>query len=189
MKLSAFICMAIGVICLGAAAYFYVQEARFLQRAEHLTGTVTDLSISTSYQDQQTWTDYCPVVDFRTREGKNVEYTDDVCSNPPDYAVGQKVAIFYDPGDPKATQMQEKNGANFAASLFLIIIGVIFIAIGLGIYWADLLKKRKPAATPSYVSPTETEASLADRNEIQKRRELRRRSRNESDAERKQSDR
>lgn len=161
MKLSAIICLAVGVILLVVAGYFFVQEQSFLQRAEHLTGTVTDLSISTSFQDQQTWTDYCPVIDFRTNQGKSVEYTSDTCSNPADYKVGQKVNIYYDPNDPNATQMPDKYASQYAGVFIPLIVGFIFAAIGLGIYWAGVLRRR---------SGTDPEELLKEFGQVQKAR-------------------
>jgi hypothetical protein len=122
---------------MAVAAYFYVQELSYLQRAEKLTGTVTDLEASTSFQDQQYWTDYCPVVEFRTNEGRDVKYTSDACSDPPDYKVGQKVNMYYDPQDPNATQMQDKYGGMYAGVFIPAIIGIVFALIGLGLFWGS----------------------------------------------------
>ncbi len=141
MKISALICLAIGAIFLALAAYFFSQERAFLQRAEQLTGTVTDNSASTSYQNEHYITDYCPVVDFRTQEGQNVEYTSDACQDPPDYEVGQKVTIYYDPKDPNATQMPDKYGGQYAGVFIPGIMGIVLLLIGLGLYWGRVLRR------------------------------------------------
>jgi hypothetical protein len=152
MKISTLIYLAIGAIFLALGVYFFSQELGFLQRAEKLTGTVTDNVASTSYQNEHYSTDYCPVVDFQTQEGRNVEYTSDVCQAPPNYAVGQKVTIYYDPKDPNAIQMPDKYGGQYAGVFIPGIIGIVFLLIGLGMYWAGVLRRLRAGAAPASAS-------------------------------------
>lgn len=48
---------------------------------------------------------YAPVVDFRTMEGETVRFTDGVGTIPPDYEVGAKVKVLYDPNDVHNAQV------------------------------------------------------------------------------------
>lgn len=48
---------------------------------------------------------YSPVVEFRTMEGETVRFTDDVGTVPPDYEVGAKVKVLYDPDDVHNAQL------------------------------------------------------------------------------------
>jgi len=63
--------VAIAAIFFAWAAFNFVQELVFLHNADKVIGTVTDISVSTSFQDQQTWTDFCPVIKFQTQTGRN----------------------------------------------------------------------------------------------------------------------
>ncbi len=138
------IAVLVGLAFLGLGGYLTVQEMLYLNRAVQVTGTVTDLSISTSYQDQQYWTDYCPVVDFRTQDGRQVEFTSDVCQDPPEYKVGQKVSLYYDTRDPKNVQFNnfiEKYSAPVSAA----VAGAVVLLIALIIFWVRLLRKNRPA--------------------------------------------
>jgi hypothetical protein len=48
---------------------------------------------------------YSPVVEFRTMEGVTVRFTDDVGTIPPEYEVGAKVKVLYDPNDAQNAQL------------------------------------------------------------------------------------
>jgi len=48
---------------------------------------------------------YSPVVEFRTMEGQTVRFTDSTGTVPPEYEVGAKVKVLYDPNDARHGQI------------------------------------------------------------------------------------
>ncbi len=135
MRTWALLSLAIGSVLLAIAAFFFSQEQSFLQRAVSTTGTITDLAASTSTDSHGfDSTSYCPVIDFRTKDGQTVEYQSSVCSDPPAYTVGQKVDMVYDPQNLKATQMQHSFFDEYLGVIFPGIPGIIFLVIGVGLF-------------------------------------------------------
>jgi len=142
LKITILCFVAVTAIFFGWAAVNFLQELIFLRGAEQVTGTVTDIAMSTSFQDQQTWTDFCPVVTFQTRAGRSVEYNSEVCQSEPAYQVGQKVVMLYDPRDPKSSQMQNWQD-QYDSTLGPIILGAFIGFIGLIILLASIQKDRE----------------------------------------------
>lgn len=141
-----------------------VRELRFLQRAQPTTGTVTDLATSTSFQDQQYWTDYCPVVQFQTLTGETDEYDSNTCQNPPAYHIGQKVALYYDPLDPTNAQLHDFMD-QYSDPAVASGLGAFLILIALLVYWIGFLQRKRAAAAQANWeagAPT-NHGSLADR--------------------------
>ena len=94
----------VGVILLLIAGFFYLKENNFLRAAELTTGNVVQverhLSVDSGYV-------YCPVFEFTARDGKTVDYTSTVCSDPPSYKVGDQKELYYDAADPSQVQMKD----------------------------------------------------------------------------------
>jgi hypothetical protein len=57
-----------------------VRTVQFVQRAEHASGTVIDLSRETDSDGEVT---FYPVVRFTTAEGKEIEFKSSSASSPP----------------------------------------------------------------------------------------------------------
>ena len=134
--------VAVTAIFFGWAALDFVQEVIFLHSAEQAMGTVTDIGASTSYQDQQYLTDYCPVIDFQTKAGRAVKYDSQVCSNKPEYKLGQQVMIYYDPRNPTNSQMQNWID-EYSSVVGPIIIGLISAFIGGLVFLASMQKEKE----------------------------------------------
>ncbi|MDP5202337.1 DUF3592 domain-containing protein [Flavobacterium sp. DG2-3] len=138
MKIIKYVFLTIGLALLAGAFYFYQSKQAFLDRAVKVQGTVTALIPSRSDNS----TTYKPVVSYTTKEGKQIEFTSSVSSNPPSYHEGETVEIFYDPADPYDADI---NGfaSLWLAPLILGILGSIFFLIGFSIILFGKMKEKK----------------------------------------------
>jgi len=125
MKGFGMIFIGIGGLLLAIAAFVFFREQAFLGRAQTVTGTVSDFDVSNSEDSNS----YCPVIDFRTRNGESVEYHANVCSAPPAFDIGDKVEVVYDPEDIRHVQM---NGfwSKYVGPVVLAAIGLPFFLWG-----------------------------------------------------------
>lgn len=126
MKIFVLVFGGVGAILLLIAGFLFVQERSFLASAETVTGHVSDFDISSDSDNNNS---YCPVIDFTTQRGQNVEYHANVCSAPPAFDVGQSVKVVYDPQNPRKVQMAGF-WSEYLAPLILTLIGVPFFLIG-----------------------------------------------------------
>lgn len=136
MKLFILIFGGIGVILLVIAGIVYVREEKFLSTAEQATGTVVDLDRSGGSDGSSA---FCPVIEFNTRAGQPVRYYGNVCSNPPDYQIGEQVDVVYDPQDIGHVQMTGF-WSQYTGVVVLSCIGLPFLLFTL---WGVLPSKKK----------------------------------------------
>jgi hypothetical protein len=123
MKLFVAVFGGIGVILLAIAGIIYVRERAFLSRAQTAMGTVVDLDLSS---DSDGASSFCPVIEFTTEAGEPVRYYGNVCSNPPDYNVGEQVEVLYDPQDITHVQINSF-WSQYTGVLVLSCIGLPFL--------------------------------------------------------------
>ena len=121
MRLFNIIFGGISLILLALGGYSYWQETQFLKTAYHVTGTVTDLDMNDN--------SYCPVIEFKTQEGKPVRFYGNVCSNPPAYDIGQKVELAYDTPEVNKVQMTESFFSKYGGAVIFGFIGGLFLVI------------------------------------------------------------
>jgi hypothetical protein len=110
---------------------------KFLAAAQPATGTVTDVreetrrSHGSGSRSSRTYRFQCPVVRFRTQDGRKIE---DLKLEPPGswsrYEIGQQVPLLYDPLRPEEARIQSSAGLWFVPVLFAAI-GSRFLLVGL----------------------------------------------------------
>jgi hypothetical protein len=118
---------AVGVVALLVGLVTLVFTVRFIQRAEHATGTVIELSRETDSDGEVT---FYPVVRFETAEGREIEFKSSSGSSPPSHSEGDRVDVLYDPDDPHDARLS----GFFDLWLFPIVgfaLGVVFIVVSL----------------------------------------------------------
>ena len=151
MKIAGVIVAFIGILLVGLGAYLFVKQQLFLRSAKQATAMVT-------YNKLYTYTGqvneygvqhyYCSEFQFQTRAGRTVSFEETHCAeleSPPDYQVGQKVAVYYDPRDPANTVQMAKPSYSDAAAA--AVTGAFFVLLGLAFFWAGLLRRRRIAAS------------------------------------------
>jgi hypothetical protein len=131
------ILLGIGAILLAIAAFLALREQSFLSRAESVTGSVTDFSMSSS---SDSGTSYCPVIEFTTKGGQDVRYYANVCSSPPAYDIGDQVKVIYDPQNPRQVQI-ENIWIEYLGALIVGGVGLPFFLLGAWSWFSGLSKK------------------------------------------------
>ena len=147
--------LGLGIILCGMSGYFIIREQHFLQTAEQTTAVVTDNKLynyTGNYNDYGVQHYYCSEFQFQTKSGQSVLFEEkNDCGqldSPPNYQVGQKVAIYYDPQNPADTvQMQGDRTSAAIAEAVAGAIGALFVLVGLGMLWFGLWVRRKAAAS------------------------------------------
>lgn len=71
-----------------------------------------------------------PKVEFATAAGEKVAFTSSSGSRPPSHAVGDAVAVHYDPADPRRAEIV---GEGTTLNVFLVLFGLGLAAIGIAI--------------------------------------------------------
>jgi hypothetical protein len=152
VKIAGVIIVLIGLLLLGLGAYLFVQEQLFLQRAELTTAAVTENRLYTytgQVNEYGVQHYYCSEFKFQTKEGRIVSFEEgDDCANldsPPDYQIGQKVDVYYDPRDPSNTVQMRKDA--YSNTVAAVVAGALFTLLGLGLFWFSLWRNRPGAAS------------------------------------------
>jgi hypothetical protein len=123
----------VGAGLLGGAGYWTSRVADFERRAACAEGTVVELVRSGSGNT------YSPRVRYRTYSGAERTYQSSVSSSPPRFAVGDRVDVLFDPGNPADVRIRSFLDLWFGPTL-LGGLGSIFGAIGAGmllVRWAS----------------------------------------------------
>lgn len=90
------------------------------------TGVIVDRLESS---DSEAGTLYQVVVEFQTREGQTVRWTDSIASNPAAGDVGDQIPMKYNPDDPNEARIARAFRMWFA-TVFLSGMGLIFGGVG-----------------------------------------------------------
>lgn len=118
LKIVGAIFLLIGIIDLGICVFSYQNTLNFIDTAISAPGTVIEVNRSGSNGSSN----YYPVVQFTTDQGKIIEFQSNVGSNPPSYQTGDDIAVLYPEDTP------EKARINSFSGLWLLII--IFAGVG-----------------------------------------------------------
>ena len=122
-----------GAVMLAGTFYLSQDTRAFLASAVQAEGTVIEL-----VRSHKT---YRPVIRFTDRHDQTVEFTSSAGSNPPSYAVGEKVAVLYLPEKPHTAEIDDFFMI-WGGLIILGILGVVFFLIGAGLFIASLRRQR-----------------------------------------------
>ena len=164
MKKPGFLSVLFAVIGLGllaGAIAVTLNTHAFIATAKHAPGTVTELVPKRDKDDGSTT--YTPVVMFEADSGASVSFSSSFSSNPPSYAVGEKVDVLYAPGDPNQARINGF-GSLWFGSLILGGLGAVFSAIGFGILIASRLGKRRRDWLMAYGTEIQADFQSVERN-------------------------
>jgi hypothetical protein len=135
-----------------AGLYYYLDTAT--QDWVKVTGTVTALNESSSYDDDtgSYMTTSCPTIAYTTASGETIENDVNECASPPQYQVGDSVELYYDPQDVRNVQI-EGGVRDLVGNIFVIVFGIlgaVFSLIGGGLavfaIVAALWRNKTPAS-------------------------------------------
>jgi hypothetical protein len=136
-KIFSIIFGGIGAAFLVVTLIFVASNVAFLGEASVANGTVIQLQLTDKKSAYQ------PVITFSTTTGQQVQFTDTVASNPPQFTVGQSVKVYYKPDDPAGSaRVDSLLSFWFLPGLFGIFT-LVFGGIGTGFFTAGYLKRQK----------------------------------------------
>ncbi len=156
MKVIAYVFTLVGIGILVGAFSLYRNTSSFVTEAFRSEGTVVDLVASRSNT-------YRPTIHFINQEGKKVEFTSSVGTNPPSYSKGQKVEILYHPTEPQNAKINDFFSL-WGGSVILGGMGGVFFTIGTGIILVGVLKNRKDEYLKKNGVPIETKFQSVEIN-------------------------
>jgi len=107
-------------------SYFTIQHTRsFLANAVTTEGVVIDNVLSRSSTSRDVSYTYHPRVQFRTADGRSIDFVSSIGTSPPSYAVNQRVTVLYDPQNPTNAHINSF-ASLWVATMVLGILGVVF---------------------------------------------------------------
>jgi hypothetical protein len=110
-----FIFFASGLLFIGLAGWFYLREYNLERSGYSAQGTVTGLVESIDDDG----TSYAPIVRFKARNGRTIEFQSNHYTYPPAYEIGQTVTVLY-PADDSSKAIIKGEG-----SLLVLIFGIL----------------------------------------------------------------
>lgn len=87
---------------------------------------------------------YVPRVEFQAADGSSRRFTDGIGSLPPDYEIGAKVTVLYDPQGAEQPRIRAWKRLWFAPLLF---VGIGLIPVLAGLFGAYITRPRLPENT------------------------------------------
>jgi hypothetical protein len=142
MKVFSQILLGIGLVLILIGGVLYLVNAVFTSQAELVPGSVVSItkSVDPDYNSEL----YCPVVKYTTKAGQTLTIDSDVCSSPADYAVGDQVQVYYNPGSPSQAQIRNFWSQNLEA-VSMTGMGLPFAFLGL-ILWLGTRRRKQAMA-------------------------------------------
>lgn len=130
----------VGGALLVGAFLWYQNTVSFLDEALEAPGVVTDLVYSRSSDSSS----YYPVARFEDDTGQMIEFQSSSGSNPASYSRGEKVSVFYLPGEPESARI-DGFFSLWGGALILGIIGGAFFMVGILMVLVPLIRKGRGA--------------------------------------------
>jgi len=121
----------IGLIFFGVGGGMTYYQVVFRQDALQAPGEV--ISLSENCDDEGCA--YSPVVRFTTLDGKTAYYDSSFSSNPPEYQIGERVAIYYQSENPEKAII---DGEGSVLRIVFMIVGGLIILAGLVFFSVNL---------------------------------------------------
>ena len=134
--------LAVSLTMLGIAGFLVWKTSRFLDRAVSTQGTITALVPVIRPNQRRT---YAAQFSFTTPAKQAVTITSTSSSNPPEFEVGESVAVLYLPNNPADARI-DSFFQLWGASSIVGGIGTVFLAISLGmiLYLRNLTRRSSP---------------------------------------------
>ncbi len=150
---------AIGLGLLCGALFLFQNTRSFIESASVAEGRVVELVRSRTSDS----TTYRPVVEFNTANGELIEFTSTSGSNPPSYARGETVKVFYRATDPQRARI-DGFFSLWGMSTIFGGLGAVFFLIGGGIILFTFLGNRKTEYLKTHGTPITTKFQSIELN-------------------------
>ena len=141
----------VGLTMLAGALYWFQTTRAFVAAAALAQGIVIDLEASRS-DNSTTWR---PVVRFNLPEGRAIQFSSNVSSNPPSYRKGEQVEVLYQPSQPDKAKINSF-GPLWGGPLIVGGLGAVFFLIGAGILVFTRVKAQRDEYLKEHGTPIRT---------------------------------
>jgi Protein of unknown function (DUF3592) len=160
MRIISWVFPVVGGLMLLGASLLWVSTRNFVAGAQTLQGTVVELIAN---RDSDGDTTYKPVVRFSSPDGQEVTYTESFSGNPAPYDLGESVEVLYSPGHSRKARIKGFVSL-WLGPVILAGIGLVFTAIGVGIFLARHGGRRKKDYLMAYGNAIQTDLQGVERN-------------------------
>jgi hypothetical protein len=116
----------VGFLLAAIAVFVLIRTRIFVNSSQEVKGTVVRMVYRANSKGGG---GYAPVVQFNTIEGRRVEISDSLSSNPPQFQEGQVVDVLYDPQAPNRARIKKWLNLYFIP-LLLGGLGLVFGGVG-----------------------------------------------------------
>ena len=106
----------------------------------------------------------CPSLLFSDASEQVHRYRSNTCTNPPAFAVGEWVNLYYDPQNPSDARI-DSFSQNWVGSLIVGGIGLVFLLIGIAIVLPPLIGRLRGASLLATGTPVQAEVVDVELNE------------------------
>jgi hypothetical protein len=141
LSLAGRVLLAVGMVALILAFYFWGRERRWSHAENHATATVIELD---ARLDAQGEVNYFPHFRFWLPNHELVQVNAATGSHPAAFSAGQRVTVRYTANDPQDATIMPSTGQIYEAAIVLGIAGVVMFDAG-AVLWA--LDKRREMDT------------------------------------------
>lgn len=133
----------IGLTFLIVSAFLWQRDSDFGAGATKTRGTVIELVRHVERdREHAPGVSYTAIITFKDARGQRREFSESVRSNPPRFAVGDDIAILYDPSRPSRAVVDDFWGRSGVFTIFAVL-GGIFAVLGAVLLVIDLKRGRK----------------------------------------------
>ncbi len=129
-KLILIITLLIGLPFLSIGLFESYKNAVIIQTFTHKTGTIVENSYSTVLVDGVLSGAYHPVVEFFNEDNQKMRFTEGIGSLPPDFEIGEKVNILFNPQDSSDVRINTWKRLWLVPTIFCFV-GLLPIVVGL----------------------------------------------------------
>ena len=135
--------MLISVILFGWGIYSYMDKSANFVNYKKSEGTVIRMrEVPPTDNSGET---YAPVIKYKDASGKEYTYESKHSSDPPDYKVGEKVQLIYDPADPEEVYVDSFR-EKWVLTIVLFICGIVVFPISTWMIYTGF-RRNKPSAS------------------------------------------
>jgi hypothetical protein len=159
MRIISWLFPVLGVLLLVGALLLANNSRRFVASAHATPGTVVELIASRDSDG----TTYKPVVRFTATDGREITYTETFSGNPAPYDVGETVEVLFTPDEPSKARIKGFMSLWLGPAI-LGGMGLIFAAVGGGIFFASVSGRRKKVYLMAYGNAIQTDLQGVERN-------------------------
>ncbi|MEI6046152.1 MAG: DUF3592 domain-containing protein [Chloroflexota bacterium] len=128
----------VGGVCLIVVFFIVASNIQFLSQAQVAEGTVIN-----NIRPKSTSKAMAPQIRFSTTDGQTIVFASNVSSNPPEFQVGQKIKVLYNPKAPQASPRPDSFISMWLPPILLAPFALIFSGIGFQYFTQSFLKNRK----------------------------------------------